>query len=295
MNVLVTGGAGFIGSVLVDRLLAEGHHVEVADDLSTGSLGNLGPARAEASGRLKIHQCDVRDVAMTDLIVRRAPEIIFHLAASTDRRGAVDNGAHAGIDVIGTIRVLDGATAADVTKVVVAGSASAHVRTTIAAAVRRMPGQLCEQYRETSGLECTVVDLPTVYGPRQQPGREGSLVATFADRLVRGLPCVVHGTGEQTRDLLYVDDAVDALDKAAAAGAGLRIAVGTGKQTSVRSLCRAMAAIVGVTPEIVHGAPRPGEPGVVAIDPSRAAMYLGWEPFTSLPEGLTDTLAGITA
>ena len=297
MNVLVTGGAGFIGSTLVDRLLAEGHHVEVVDDLSTGSLANLGSARAEGSGRLKIHQCDVRDAAMTDLVVRRKPDLVFHLAAATDRRLAVDNAALAAAEVIGTIRVLDGAVAAGVGKVVATASARTDAVTSVPAAIRRTAGDLFQRYREAHGLQSTVVVLPTVYGPRQRPGREGSLVATFADRLVHRRPCVVHGTGEQSRDLLYVDDAVDALDKAAQAGAGLRIGVGTGVQTSVRNLYRAMVAIVGAEPEpeLVHGAPRPDEPGAVPVDPSRARMYLGWEPFTALAEGLADTLVAVRA
>ena len=295
MNVLVTGGAGFIGSVLVDRLLAEGHHVEVVDDLSTGTLGNLAAARAEASGRLKIHQCDVRDRAMTDLIVRRRPEVVFHLAGATDRRSPRDHGQAADVDFVGTVRVLDGAAAAGVAKVVTVGSVRADVTGSVGAGIRRMATELCDRFRTAHDLQCTVVDLPTVYGPRQQPGREGSLVATFAHRLVHRLPCVIHGTGDQTRDLLYVDDAVDALDKAAAAGAGLRIAVGTGLQTSVRNLHRAMAAIVGSSPEVVHGARRPDDPDAVPVDPARARMYLGWEPFTSLAEGLTDTLVAVTS
>jgi UDP-glucose 4-epimerase len=295
VNVLVTGGAGFIGSALVDRLLAEGHHVEVVDDLSTGSLANLASARAEGSGRLKIHQCDVVDTAMTDLVVRRAPDLVFHLAAPTDRRLPHDNAALAAAEVIGTIRLLDGAVAAGVGKVVAAGSARAHVVSSVPAAIRRTATDLFERYREAHGLQYTVVDLPTVYGPRQRPGCEGSLVATFADRLVHRRPCVVHGSGEQTRDLLYVDDAVDAFDKAASAGAGLRIAIGTGVQTSVRNLHRAMVAIVGPDdePEVVPGASRPDEPGAVPVDPSRARMYLGWEPFTPLAEGLADTLVAV--
>ena len=295
MNVLVTGGAGFIGSALVDRLLAEGHHVEVVDDLSTGTLGNLAAARAEASGRLKIHQCDVRDAAMTELIGRRRPEVVFHLAGATDRRTGRDHGHAAEVDYVGTVRVLDGAVAAGVAKVVAVGTVRADVSLSVSAGIRRTATDLCDRFRSAHDLQCTVVDLPTVYGPRQQPGREGSLVATFAHRLVQGLPCVVHGTGDQTRDLLYVDDAVDALDKAASAGAGLRIAVGTGQQTSVRNLHRAMAAVIGSAPEVVHGARRPDDPDAVPVDPTRARMYLGWESFTSLPEGLTDTLVSVTA
>ena len=295
MRILVTGGAGFIGSALVDRLLAEGHEVEVVDDLSTGSLANLADARRQGSGRLKIHQCDVRDPAITDLVGSRQLDLVHHLAAATDRRTAASAAARAETDVVGTLRVLEGAARAGAGKVVVGGSAAAHVARTVPAAVRRVVAELVEAHRRSVGLECTVVDLPTVYGPRQRPGREGSVVATFVARLVEGKPCVIHGTGDQTRDLLHVDDAVDALDKAGTAGSGLQLAVGTGRQTSIRNLHRALVAILGVDGEVVPGAERDGEPGAVPVDPSRAKMYLGWEPFTDLAVGLTDTLASFSA
>lgn len=290
----MTGGAGFLGSALVDRLLAEGHDIEVVDDLSTGTLANLADARRQGSGRLKIHQCDIRDEGIAELVRRRPLDVVFHLASATDRRGPVADATRAEIDVVGTLRVLEGAARGDVGKVVIAGSARAHVADTVGDVVRRAVPELVDAHRRASGLQSTVVDLPTVYGPRQRPGTEGSVVATFLDRLVNGKPCVLHGTGEQTRDLLHVDDAVDALEKAATAGAGLRIAVGSGRQTAVVNLHRALVAILGVEGEVVYGGEQPGEPGSVPVDPARARMYLGWEPFTELAEGLTDTLASFT-
>jgi UDP-glucose 4-epimerase len=294
VNVLVTGGAGFIGSTLVDRILAEGHHVEVVDDLSTGSLANLAAARRDAGGRLKIHQCDVRDAAVTDLVVRRAPEVVYHLATSTDRRTPVPAATWAEIDVVGTVRVLEGAVAAGTRKVVVTDSIRAQLTASLRARTRRMAADLVLGQRELHGIETTVLELPTVFGPRQRRGVEGSVVATFADRLVHGRPCVIHGSGDQTRDLLYVDDAVDALVKAASAGDGLRLAVGTGTSTSIANLYRAVAAIVGSDAEPVPGAPRPEEPGDVRADPARARIYLGWSAFTALPEGLADTVVSVS-
>ena len=292
-RITVTGGAGFIGSALVDRLLAEGHHVEVLDDLSTGSLANLAGARREAGGRLKIHQCDVRDPAVTELLERHRPEIVFHLAgATTAGAGPVEV---ATTEVVGAVRVLEGAVAAGAGKVILAGSVSTYVAETPRSVLRRSVAALADAHRRTHGLACTDVDLPTVYGPRQLPGRAGAVVATFAERLVGGKSCVLHGGGRQTRDLLFVDDAVDALDKATGAADGLQIAVGTGVQTSVRNLYRAMAAIVGSAEEPVDGAARPADPDAVPVDPARARMYLGWQPFTELAEGLTDTLASFSA
>lgn len=294
MKILVTGGAGFIGSTLVDRILAEGHEVDVVDDLRSGTLANLAAARAESSGRLKIHQCDVRDDGVVDLLARRRPEIVYHLATSTDRSEEVRPGSAASIDVGGTVQVLEGAVAAGAAKVVVAASARARASASVRATTRCFVEDLVVRYRELHDLEHTIVVLPTVFGPRQRPGRESSVVATFAARLVAGSPCVVHGTGEQSRDLLYVDDAVDALTKAATAAPGLTVEVGTGRQTSVRNLHRALTAMLGVDAEPVPGAPRPDEPGAVAVDPARAEMYLGWRPFTPLAEGLTDALVGLS-
>ena len=295
MNVLVTGGAGFIGSMLVDRLLAVGHAVEVVDDLSTGSLANLASARHDSGGRLKIHQCDVRDDAFVELMVRHRPEIVIHLATCTARGEHTTVADSAEIDVVGTVRLLEGVRAAGVRKVIVTGSLRAGISTDLRAATRELAVELVLRERDALGIECTAIDLPTVYGPRQQRGRESSVVATFAERLAHEQPCVVHGSGEQTRDLLYVDDAVDALVKAIDRADGLRVAIGTGTQTSIRSLYRAMAAVAGVTDDPVPGAPRPGEPGAVPADPARAKLYLGWEPFTPLAEGLIDTLVSVTA
>ncbi|WP_436792962.1 NAD-dependent epimerase/dehydratase family protein [Actinospongicola halichondriae] len=293
MKILVTGGAGFIGSSLVDRILAGGHHVDIVDDLRSGTLGNLAGARAEASGRLKIHQLDVRDDSLCDLLVHRRPEIVYHLATNTDRSGSLSNSASASIDVAGTVQVLEAALAAGTDKVVLAGSARARSGRSARHTTRAMVDDLAVRYRELHGLEHTIVVLPTVFGPRQRPGRESAVVATFAERLVRGQPCVVHGSGEQSRDLLYVDDAVDALVKAATAADGLSVDVGTGRQTSIASLHGAMAAMVGRDDELVPGAERADEPGVVPVDPARAELYLGWKAFTPLAEGLTDAVVAL--
>ena len=188
MNVLVTGGAGFIGSALVDRLLAEGHVVEVVDDLSGGSLANLAGARRDAAGQLKIHQCDVRDAGFTELIARRQPDVVYHLATCTVRGDARSAATAAEIDVVGTVRVLEGARQAGAGKVVLAGSARAATARTVDAVTRCMATELGLRHRELHGLACTVVDLPTVYGPRQRAGRESSVVAVFAERLAHGKP-----------------------------------------------------------------------------------------------------------
>lgn len=292
MNVLVTGGAGFIGSTLVDRLLVSGHHVEVVDDFSTGQLANLADARAEGSGRLKLHQVDVCDTSVVDLIRRREPDVVFHLAAATGRDGG-DPGRRAAVDLVGTVNVFEGARQAGCRKVVVAQSARARTAPSVRAATRWAATYVVERYREAHGLEHTTVVLPVVYGPRQLEGCESSVVVAFARRLLDGAPCVLHGTGRQTRDFLFVDDAVDALTKAMAKGDGLTIDVGTGTQISVAQLHAALVAVVGGDgrrTDTVPGARREDEPDAVVVDPGRARIYLGWESWTPLAEGLADTV-----
>lgn len=292
MKVLVTGGAGFLGSTLVDRLLADGCEVDVIDDLSTGSLRNLAEARSHRSGTLKIHQCDVRDDGLTALIDRRNPDVVYHLATSTARgAGRPPVGGTASVDLLGTVLVLDAVVAAGAGKVVFAGRARSGSVTGLAGVAERAPVDLVMAAREATGIEATVLEFGTVYGPRQRPGTASSVVATFVDRLRQGLPCVVHGSGDQTRDFLFVEDAADALVRALDRGDGLTVGVGTGRQTSIVGLYQALAAIAGVTDDgPVPGARRAGDTDAVEIDPARARIYLGWEPFTPLAEGLAETL-----
>lgn len=293
MNVLVTGGAGFLGSALVDRILAEGHEVTAVDDLRTGALANLADARAVADGRLKIERCDVRDESFAAIVERRAPEVVFHLATETDRTDRVRLADAVAVDVAGTAAVLDVARTVGVRKVVAVG----HVRTPAPGDLRRraraMAADMVEQANDGGGLATTVLEMPTLFGPRQRHGRESSVVATFAERLVRGQPCVVHGDGTQRRDLLFVIDAVDALMRAAVRADGLRLQIGTGEPTSIERLHKAMAAIAGDESEVVPGAARAEEPGTVVADPERARMYLGWSAFTPLAEALTETLVAL--
>jgi UDP-glucose 4-epimerase len=293
VDVLVTGGAGFIGSTLVERLLAEGHHVEVLDDLSTGSLANLGGARDQArqggTGALRIHQADVHDEGLQALLARHRPDVVLHLAGATAKaaRRAPDQVVH---DVAGTVHVLDAAVAAGSRKVVcVAGARSQ------ADAVRGIPARAVHEYlaayQDRHGLAHTTVVLPTVYGPRQTTATESSVVAVFVQRALAGQPCVVHGDGDQTRDLLYVDDAVDALVKAIEHADGATVEVGTGRATTIAELQRLVAAAAGAECPQVPGERRPHEPGDVVTDPRRAATLLGWEPWTTLEDGLAQTVS----
>ena len=293
MKLLVTGGAGFIGSSLVDRALDLGHDVDVIDDLSSGSLANLADARARRSGALRFHHSDLGADGVDALIVRRAPDAVIHLAGDTRWRHELpplrDRVAR---ELAATAQVIDAAARAEVGKVVVVGHVGA---AGVEDAWQRLVYELAWAMRDTTGIPLTGVDLPTVYGVRQRPGRRRSVVATFADRIARGSPCVVHGGGAQRRDLVHVDDAVDALLAATESGDGLRIAIGTGAAMSVEELVSALAAAAGVDAETVPGAARPDEPGDVVVDPARAGMYLRWAAQVDRHAALAEVMVSAAA
>ena len=289
MRALVTGGAGFVGSHLVERLLAEGHAVDVVDDLSTGSLANLADARASVNrigGELKFHHLDVRVAELVELVTRRRPEVVFHLAV-TDPATVF----------VGGLTVLEAARVSGVGKVVVgfdalslygpvpAGElpvkeARAWAPATPVGVAQRALADLLALARADHAIEFTGLACASVYGPRQRPA--GGVVAAFVDAVETGQACTIHGDGRQTRDFVHVDDAVDALVRAATRGTGLIVNVGTGTQTTIRDLQR----LVSGGAEAKRGPVRPGEVGRFAVSPVRARIHLGWEAWTGLPEGI---------
>jgi len=304
MRTLVTGGAGFIGSALVDRLLAEGHEVDVVDDLSTGSLHNLAEARTTGGKALRIHQLDIRLPELAELATRRRPQVVFHLAAQASVPASVhDPLFDAQVNVLGTLNVLEAARVAGTERVVFAASGgtlygdpdvSLHPITETQPHRPLSPYGVSKKagidylvaYRALHALEFCALALANVYGPRQDPHGESGVVAIFAQRLARGRPVVIHGDGEQTRDFVYVDDAVDAFVRAAVRGGGLVCNIGTGQSTSVNQIYAGLAAAAGVHQPAEHGPPRPGDVRHSRLDPTRAAMQLGWRPFTPLEDGL---------
>ena len=308
MKALVTGGAGFIGSTLVDRLLAEGHEVDVLDDLSTGSLANLAEARADRTHRLTFHQIDVRDPQIVDLIAHRKPEAVFHLAAQADVRVSVARPAFdAEVNIIGSINVLEGSRVAGVRKVVFASSGGtiygevepsdlptkeSHPQVPLSpyGVAKRVVFDYLNTYRALYGIEFTALALANVYGPRQDPHGEAGVVAIFAGKLLDDEACTIFGDGEQTRDFIFVDDVVDAFVRAKDRGDGLVINIGTGAETSVNELYATMATAAGVARPAVTAAARPGELQRSSLDPSRAAVQLAWKSWTTLPEGTARVL-----
>lgn len=301
MRALVTGGAGFIGSTLVDRLLAEGHGVDVVDDLTAGSLDNLAGARRDPDHDFMFNRLDVASADVTELVARRRPEVVFHLAARTHRAAAVaDPVGDARVNVIGTLRVLEGARRAGTRKVVFATDAQAaatgqepepHPH----AVAKRSAGSYLASYRQLHDLEYTALALANVYGPRQATSPPTGVVAAFAGRLVAGEACTIDGDGTQTRDFVYVDDAVDALARAAERGSGLTLNVSTGVETSICSLHATIVAATGAAgPSPVYGPARLGEPGRGRVDPGRAAIHLGWRPWTPLADGVAAVVEWLT-
>ena len=308
MQALVTGGAGFIGSTLVDRLLAEGHSVDVVDDLSRGSLANLAEARSDRSAPLKVHQVDIRDPAVVEVIGRRQPEVVFHLAAQADVRVSVARPTFdAEVNVLGSLNVLEGARVAGTRKVVFASSGGtiygepapadlpvkeSHPQQPLSpyGVAKRVVTDYLHVYRQLHSIEFTSLAMANIYGPRQDPHGEAGVVAIFAGLLLAGKPCTVFGDGKQTRDFVYVDDAVDAFVRAADRGSGLLCNIGTGVETSVNELYDTMATAAGVSAPAVRAAARPGELERSALDPGRAALHLGWEPWTDLTTGVTEVL-----
>ncbi|MDQ6782803.1 MAG: GDP-mannose 4,6-dehydratase [Actinomycetota bacterium] len=308
MRAFVTGGAGFIGSNLVDRLLAGGHAVDVVDNLSTGSLANLAAARRDPDHEFSFQRLDVTSPDTADIMARRKPDVVYHLAA----RGcaAISVGEpilDAEVNVLGSLRVLEGARRAGARKVVfattgsaiygerasaklpVAESAGHQPRSPHGVAKSSVAGYLAA-YRELHDLEYTALALASVYGPGQSPEAASGVVAIFAGNLVAGRSTTIHGDGSQTRDFVYIDDVIDALARAAERGSGLTLNIGTGVETSVESLHALVAASVGANAVAVHGPVRPGEVSRCSLNPGRAAIHLGWTPWTSLEVGVAATV-----
>jgi UDP-glucose 4-epimerase len=301
VRAFVTGGAGFVGSTLVDRLLAEGHRVDVVDDLSRGSLGNLADARRDPDHDFHFQRLDVASDALAEVVARRRPDVVYHLAAGPGGQAAIDDPvADATTTVLGSLQLLEAARRAAVRKVVFvlpaellyADEPSSLPWREAARTWPRDPHGVATEavtrylaaYRELHDVEYTALALSTVYGPRQPDG-PGSVAGMVRAHLA-GEPVAVPGDGTSTRDHLYVDDAVDALARAADRGSGLLINVGTGVETAVADVVTLVAGATGARVPVRSEPSPPGVPARQAVDASRAAIHLGWKPWTDLPAGV---------
>ena len=306
--VLVTGAAGFIGSHLCDRLLAEGRRVVGMDDLSTGRIANLAEARSYGK-QFTFYNVDIRAEGLGTIFDRHRPDVVMHLAAQAGVRPSLEDPVKdAHINVMGMLNVLECAAASGVRKVVFASSGG-----TIYGEPRRLPvreaamggshpqspygitKKVAEDYlrfyERYRGLEFTALALANVYGPRQDPFGEAGVIAIFGGKMLSGETPTIYGDGNQTRDYVFVDDTVHAFALAMDRGSGRLINIGTGLETSVNGLYRMLGEILGFAKEPEYGSLPPGELRRISLDPSLAEQELGWRPWTHLEDGLRETVA----
>ena len=288
-RVLVTGGAGVIGSHLVDRLLADGHHVVATDDLSSGKLHHLQDARRDPDKRFAFQRVDVVSNAFEVTVAKARPEVVVHLASRADPHGGDDPARDAMIDVVGTVNLIEACRTHDVRKVVYAShldDRGAAPGTPFLAGKRA-----AEEYLRALGAPAdgkgprwTILSLAEVYGPRQDPATPRHLVARLADWMRERAPVTLAGGPDRAWDLLAVEDAVEAFVLALDAGDGMRVDIGSGAPTTQATLVTALAELTAWK----------GEPQWLAADPAPAplvadlgrAAALGWQPRMPLEDGL---------
>jgi UDP-glucose 4-epimerase len=308
MKAVVTGGAGFIGSNLVDALLERGDEVVIVDDLSTGKRENVEQALANGA---RLVEADIRDAqALADLFDQFQPNLVFHFAAQIDvRKSVADTPLDAMINVVGTINVLEAAKRVGARVVNSSTGGAIYGEGKIIPAPEDHPAEpeapygqskfgaegYLELYRRLHGLSTISLRYGNVYGPRQDPLGEAGVIAIFCGKLTDGEKPTVFGDGLQTRDYVYVGDVVAANLAAAESDATGPFNIGTGRQTSVLDLVEALGAIAGrdFAPEFAPE--RPGEVRHIALDYTRAREQLGYEPKVDLRDGLERTLRSISS
>ena len=299
MKILVTGGAGFIGSHVVDAYLAAGHEVLVVDNLCTGKRDNLNP-------KARFHEFDILDPKTAELIRAERPDVLNHHAAQMDvRRSVADPLFDARTNILGTISLLEAARSAGVRKVlfVSSGGAAYGEQETFPApethptwpvspyGVSKRSGELyCHFYQAEYGMPFVAFRYANVYGPRQDPHGEAGVVAIFSGRMLRGEPVTVNGDGKQTRDYVFVGDVARMSLLALERDATGPVNIGTGRETDVNELAAMMLEVSGSRSEVRHGPAKGGEQRRSVIDIRRAAEVFGWRPEVSLRDGLTRTV-----
>ena len=306
MKTLVTGGAGFIGSHLVQALLAAGHDVATVDNLSGG-------LREQVDARARLAVVDLRDQdALEAVFARERPAVVFHLAAQSSVKASMrDPVADAQINVLGSLTLLERCVRHGVRKVVYASSGGAAVGEPLRLPVdeQHPPTQplspygvskvVVEQYlwlyRRHHGLRSTTLRYPNVYGPRQDPGGESGVVAIFLGQMLRGEPVTINGSGEQERDFVYVEDIAAASVLALERGDDQLLLLGSGHGTSVNELFARLARLTGYDAPARHGPSLPGDVQRIYLSGERARVVLGWAPRVDLESGLSRCLEALRA
>ncbi len=299
MKVLVTGGAGFIGSHVTDVFLDAGHEVWALDDLSSGRRENLRP-------EVRVVVLDIRSPDAARMVESERFEVMCHLAAQMDvRRSVADPRFDAEVNIAGFLNLLEAARKSGVRKVVFSSTGGAiygeqevypapeshPTRPVSPYGVSKASGELyLGYYRAQYGLPSVALRYANVYGPRQNPHGEAGVVAIFSERLIRGETCAINGTGEQTRDFVYGPDVARANLLAATRDVQGPINIGTGIETEVNQLYALLARAAGVDRPAQHAPAKPGEQMRSSVDPGLAAKVLGWRPAVALEEGLQRTI-----
>ncbi len=299
MKILVTGGAGFIGSNIVDAYTGKGHEVFVLDDLSSGSLDNL-------SSKAKFFQMDIRDPQVEKIFQENKFDVVNHLAAQMDVRHSVaDPIFDAGVNIIGTLNLLENCIKSGVKKVIFSSTGGAiygeqdyfpadenHPTRPLSpyGIAKLSVEKYLFYYNAIHGLKYVVLRYANVYGPRQNPHGEAGVVAIFTSKLLKGEEPIINGDGKQTRDYTYVGDVVRANVLALDYGKPDIFNIGTGKEIDVNALFNTLRAATGSSAKESHGPAKAGEQMRSVIDYSKAKTLLGWEPKVGLDEGLKLTV-----
>jgi UDP-glucose 4-epimerase len=299
-RILITGGAGFIGSHVADGCLAAGHEVVILDDLSTGHRGNL-PEGA------RYYQADLTDAGeLARILSAEQPDVVNHHAAQKSVRVSVEDPAEdARINVIGSLRLLELSRRQGVKKVIFISTGGAiYGEAATIPTPEEYPAwpvspygiaklsveHYLYYYRDQFGLPYVVLRYANVYGPRQDPHGEAGVVAIFVERLLAGQECVIYGDGEQTRDYVYVGDLVRANIAALSDTVLGTYNLGTGTETSVNELYQQLQEVMGQSRPARHAPPRAGEQRRSAVDIRKAIQEMSWRPEVSLRDGLSQTV-----
>jgi UDP-glucose 4-epimerase len=299
MKVLVTGGAGFIGSHLVDRVVQEGHEVIIVDNLVTGKRRNINRAA-------RFYKLDIQSWRLERVFRNERPNVVMHLAAQMDVRKSVEDPMFdAQVNILGTLNVLQQAVKHGVRKVVFSSSGGAiygeqeiypapesHVTRPLSPyGLSKLCGeQYLSYYQRSSGLQVVSLRYANVYGPRQDPEGEAGVVAIFIQKMLNNEQAVINGNGRQTRDFVFVEDVVEANLAVMGQETQGTYNVGTGVETSVNDLFRILIQHTGSTCKEVHGPAKKGEQARSVIDNTRMRHELSWEPKADLSEGLKKTV-----
>lgn len=301
--IVVTGGAGFIGSHLVDALVAKGKTVVVIDDFSTGSADNLDKAKRDYPSRLVVHSIDICSPEANKIVKKCAPEIVYHLAAQSSVKVSMrDPLLDATANIVGIVNMLQAAKEAGARKVVFSSSGGTiygdhpELELPLTEEAVRKPESFygltksaavdyLRIYSHAFSLQTVALAFGNVYGPRQSPYGESGVIGIFAQKLLSGEPCVINGDGLMIRDYIHINDAVTALLAAGGRGEGL-YNIGTGIETNVLDIFNGLTAILGVNKAPVHGKPLPGDIRRVQLDNSKAERELRWKAKVGLTEGM---------